>query len=439
MNRFCIERGDLEICRREWLQKGMASLLGVWFAPSLLSWSAPTTAEKNQGASVPIPKNTARHVIYLFMTGAISHLDTFDVVGGRENEGETKPISTKVPGIKLGHWLPELAKWTDRLAIIRNLHTTTADHDGGRYLMRTSYREIASIRHPTLGAWMMRLQGLRPQRALPDNVLVNGDNRHPGAGFLEPVYTPIPIADPNQGLQHTKQPEYLTAGSFQTRLELIDKFDRNFRQKYPQRQVEAYSEFYQQAKTLMSSEELKVFDLAQEKKEDRERYGMNRFGQGCLLARRLVEKDTRFVEVTYDGWDMHTEIYNKLGERVSTLDKAVSALLQDLNERGLLKHTLLVITTEFGRTPRINQNAGRDHHPGVFSSVLAGGPIKGGVAWGASDTQGHSPKDEGVSVADFNATIAAACGLPLDQKVYSKSGRPFKVANEGQPLRKLIS
>lgn len=424
-----------ELTRRSFVEYAAASLLGVTFWPRATAWADGSQKPPRGNGTA---SKTAEHVIYLFMTGAMSHLDTFDVRGGREQEGQTKPIQTKVPGMTLGHWLPELAQLAPHLAVIRSLHTATADHDGGRYLMRTSYKAIASIRHPALGAWMLRLKGLRKNRSLPDNVLVNGDNRHPGAGFLEPSYTPVPIGDPNQGLQHTKQPEYLTAGSFQTRLELIDKFDQGFRQKYPQKQVEAYTEFYKQATALMHSSDLKAFDLKEEKQEVRAKYGMDRFGQGCLLARRLVEHDVRFIEVTLDGWDMHTDIYDRLGEKVANLDRALSALLRDLKERGLLQKTLVVLTTEFGRTPRINQNDGRDHHPGVFSSVLAGGPIRGGVVWGASDAQGHSPDDEGVSVADFNATIAAALGLPLDQQIYSKSGRPFKVANDGSPLRKLL-
>uniref|UniRef100_A0A7C4QN36 DUF1501 domain-containing protein n=1 Tax=Schlesneria paludicola TaxID=360056 RepID=A0A7C4QN36_9PLAN len=429
-----------EVSRRSFLEYA-AALLGVTVGPTGAAWANdPQNQRKNSGKKAAGTPSAApaEHVIYLFMVGAMSHLDTFDVRGGRENEGQTRPIQTKVPGLTVGHWLPELAKLAPELAVIRNLHTATADHDGGRYLMRTSYKEIASIRHPALGAWMLRLKGLRKNRSLPDNVLVNGDNRHPGAGFLEPSYTPVPIGDPNLGLQHTKQPEYLTAGSFQTRLALIDTFDKQFRQKYPQKQVEAYSEFYRQATELMSSSDLKAFDLKQEKQEVRDKYGMDRFGQGCLLARRLVEHDVRFIEVTLDGWDMHTDIYDRLGGKAANLDRALSALLRDLKDRGLWQKTLVVLTTEFGRTPRINQNDGRDHHPGVFSSVLAGGPVRGGVVWGASDDHGQSPNDEGVTVADFNATIAAAMGLPLDQEVYSKSGRPFKVAHDGSPLRKLL-
>ena len=423
-----------DLSRRSFMEYA-ASLLGV----SAMSSGSLLAAPDSKAPAAAPAKATADHVIYLFMTGAMSHLDTFDVVGGRANEGETKPIQTSASGLTLGNWLPNLAKLGDQLALVRSIHTETADHEQGKYLMRTSYPEIASIRHPAMGSWVMRLQGLRTDRTLPDNVVIGGDNRHPGAGFLDPVYTPIPIGDPNTGLQNIKQPEYLNSGSFRARLDLIDKFDADFRKKYPQKQVEAYSEFYKQATSLMHSEDLKAFDLNQEKKEDREKYGMDRFGQGCMLARRLVEHKVKFVEVTFGNWDMHTDIYDKVGDLAANMDRAVGALIADLQAKDLLKRTMVVVISEFGRTPKINQNSGRDHHPGVFSGLLAGGGIRGGAVWGASDKDGHSPSKDAVTVAGFNATIARGLGLPLNQEIRSRSGRPFKVAHDGTPIEKLFS
>ncbi|HET6426124.1 MAG TPA: DUF1501 domain-containing protein, partial [Planctomycetaceae bacterium] len=231
---------------------------------------------------------------------------------------------------------------------------------------------------------------------------------------------------------------YLTSGSFQSRLDLVNKFDAGFRKKYPQKQVEAYSEFYRQAKELMGSEDLKAFDLGLEKMEDRENYGMDAFGQGCMLARRLVENDVKFVEVTFGNWDMHTDIYDKVGTTAGRMDHAVATLLSDLKSKGLLKKTLVVLTSEFGRTPKINPNSGRDHHPGVFTGMLAGGGIRGGAVYGSSDKQGHSVDTDGVTVADFNATIAHAMGLKLQEEIFSKNGRPFKVAHDGTPVTKLF-
>jgi hypothetical protein len=262
-----------------------------------------------------------------------------------------------------------------------------------------------------------------------------------GAGFFDPSFSPLPIGDPNRGLENTTPPEYLTLESFEKRITLIDRFDKTFREKYRVKKVQAYTDFYSEATNLLSSGELQAFDLNKEKNEDRDRYGRDPFGQGCLLARRLIENNVTCVEVTCGGWDMHSNIYNGAAfpSRASVLDRAVGNLLKDLSERSLLDETLVVLTTEFGRSPKINYNAGRDHHPAAFSSVLAGGGIKGGQYYGKSDAAGHGVEQDAVSPADFNATIAAALGLPLDQIVHSPTGRPFKVANEGKPIARLFS
>lgn len=380
-----------------------------------------------------------KNIIYLFMTGAMTHLDTFDLKPGTDVQGSTTGIKTKVPGMQFGSLLPGLATQADKLAVIRSMHTETADHEGARYLMRTSYKRIATIRHPHMGSMAMHLQGKR-NKMLPDNVIIGGEARHPGNGYLDPATSPLPVGDPIRGLENTKGPDYLTQDSFNRRLNLINKFDKSFQSKYKQTKIDAYNEFYQQATGLLSSDELKVFDLKEEdQKKVRDVYGMDRFGQGCLLARRLVEKNVRFVEVTFGGWDMHTDIYDRLSGRLGILDQAMTALLKDLDQRGLLKETMVVLTTEFGRTPKINQNAGRDHHPAVFSSVLAGAGIKTGQFYGTSDEEGKYPDDDPVAVDDFNATIATAMGLPLNKEILAPNGRPFRVANEGAPVAGLLS
>ena len=439
--------------RRSLLEHAARTMLGVTVLPGAMAFAADTAkdAKDARKAQAKAKKDaasdgsssaggTAKHVIFLYMSGAMTHLDTFDLKPGRETQGDTKGISTKVAGMQFGETLPELAKLAGEMAVIRSLHTETGDHEGGRYLLRTSYKEIASIRHPGMGAWALKVLG-RQNRTLPDNILIGGEARHPGAGFLEPAFTPVPIGDPNAGLQNTVTPKYLTDASFEKRLELIDKFDAGFRKKYPQKQVEAYSEFYRQANQLVHSEELKAFDLNQEKAEVRDKYGRDQFGQGCLLARRLVEHNVRFIEISLGGWDMHVDIYqtDKLPKVAGTLDRAASVLISDLKEKGLLKNTLVVLATEFGRTPRINQNGGRDHHPGAFSGFMAGGGIKGGRFYGASDKDGFSAEEDDVTIGDFNATIGHALGLPLTKEFFSKSGRPFKVAHDGKPIMALFS
>jgi hypothetical protein len=434
--------------RRSMMEYAAKSMLGLTILPGALAMAQEKDggkgkkdeARKPKGDAKAVGGGTAKHVIFLYMNGAMTHLDTFDLKPGRETQGDTKGISTSVTGMQFGETLPQLAKLAGELAVIRSLHTETGDHEGGRYLLRTSYKEIASIRHPGMGAWALKVLG-RQNRTLPDNVLIGGEARHPGAGFLEPAYTPVPIGDPNAGLQNTVTPKYLTDASFEKRLELIDKFDAGFRKKYPQKQVEAYSEFYRQANQLVHSEELKAFDLNQEKAEVRDKYGRDQFGQACLLARRLVEHNVRYIEISLGGWDMHTDIYqaDKLPRVAGTLDRSASVLISELKSKGLLANTLVVLATEFGRTPRINQNGGRDHHPGAFSGFMAGGGIKGGRFYGKSDKDGFSAEDDDVTVGDFNATIGHALGLPLTQEFFSKSGRPFKVAHDGKPITALFS
>ena len=416
--------------RRQFLEYTAKSMLGVSLLPALEGAVAAAPAGKG---------GKAKRIIYLFMTGAMTHLDTFDLKPGHENQGETKGIKTNVPGKQISEFLPTLAGQFGTMAVIRSMYTETGAHEQGQYLMRTSYKEIATTRHPSMGPWIQQFKG-RKNKALPDTVLISSPARHPSAGFFDPTFSPLPIGDPNRGLENTKAPEYLTDESFDKRIALINKFDKKFRDKFKVKKVQAYTDFYTQATSLLSSDELKAFDLNEEEDEDRDRYGRDVFGQGCLLARRLIENNVRCVEVTCGGWDMHNSIYNEntLPRRAGILDQALGNLLKDLKDRGLLNETLVVLTTEFGRSPVINQNGGRDHHPAVFSAMLAGGGIKGGQFYGSSDDEGHDVDEDGVLPADFNATIATALGLPIDEEIYSPTGRPFKVAHDGEPILKLL-
>ncbi len=274
---------------------------------------------------------------------------------------------------------------------------------------------------------------------LPGNYLIGGGNRHPGAGFLEPSLSPVPIANAAAGLQNTTLPKYLPPELFSRRLMLASKFDEAFQTKRANSQVEAYNQLYGEATRLMGSEHLKVFDIKEEPQAIRDAYGNNQLGQACLLARRLVQSGARFVEINYGGWDMHQDLYSRLDEKANHVDTAVGNLMRDLHSKGLLKDTLIVLTTEFGRKPKLNVNGGRDHHPGAFCSLLAGAGIKGGQAYGASDKHGHSVEKDHVSVSDFNKTIAAAAGLPLDVEKFSPSGRPFKIGGDGDPVKGLLA
>jgi uncharacterized protein (DUF1501 family) len=389
-------------------------------------------------ASAQPPAAGGTNVITLMMRGAMSHLDTFDPKPGREEQGDTKSIATAIPGVRFGEHLPRLAGLADRLAVVRSLTTETGAHEQGTYLMRTSYPQLASVVHPAFGSWAVHVLGKR-SRDLPGYVLVGNGNEHPGCGFLDPAVTPVPLADPERGLENVTRPGYLSQANFERRLALADRLDRDFRTRYAGRQIAAYDQMVADAVRLMGSGDLAAFDIAREDEATRDRYGRSRLGQGCLLARRLVEGGVRCVEVEMNGWDMHRDLWDELPEKAGELDAALAALVEDLEARGLLASTLVVLATEFGRTPKINENAGRDHHPGVFSCVLAGAGVKRGVVHGASDAGGRSPDRDAVSVGDFNATVAAACGLPWDREFVAPNGRPFKIGNEGRPIAAVLA
>ena len=420
-----LEEGSL--ARRAFLGQAARAAFGITLLDSLAG--RPATAAPAAGGT---------NVIYLMMRGAMSHIDTFDPKPGREEQGETKAIATKLPGVMFGEHLPLLAGLADRLAVIRSLTTETGAHEQGTYLMRTSYAQLNSIRHPAFGSWALHVLGKR-SRDLPGYVLVGNGNEHPGCGFLDPAVTPVPLADPERGLENIARPAYLSQANFERRLSLAERIDGDFKRHYAGRQIEAYDQMYADAVRLMGSGDLAAFDISKEDAATRARYGRSRLGQGCLLARRLVESGVRCVEVEMGGWDMHRDLWEELPEKVGELDTAMAALIEDLAARGLLGSTLVVLATEFGRTPKVNENAGRDHHPAVFSCVLAGAGVKPGVVHGASDAAGRLPDRDAVSVADFNATIAAACGMPWEQEFVAPNGRPFKIGNDGTPVAAVLA
>ena len=417
------------LSRREVFGRVARATLGVGLVPAI---------SRQLEAAVDGKKPRAKNIIYLMMQGAMSHLDTFDPKPGREEQGETKTIPTKTPGIVFGQSLEKLAGLSDRLAVVRSLTTETGAHEQGQYLMRTSYPMINSIRHPAFGSWAVHAMG-KISKDLPSYVLVGNGNDHPGAGFLDPSLTPVPVADPTKGLENTVRPRYLSEKNFDRRLALADRIDRDFKQRYAGQQLDAYNQLYKDAVRLMGSVDLQAFDIAQEKPEVRDRYGDSKIGLGCLLARRLVESGVRCVEVEFGSWDMHRDVFEEMDEKGPQLDRAMGTLIEDLETRGLLDSTLVVLATEFGRTPRINENAGRDHHPGVFSCVLAGAGVQGGAVYGQSDERGFRPDKDPVSVADFNTTIAAACGLPYEKEFHAPNGRPFKIGGGGKPISAVLA
>ncbi len=425
------------LSRRHFINQAARTFLGV---------SAATLAGGNRALAVPgentsklkqVP--TARNVIYLYMNGGMSHMDTFDPKPKQADlMGLTETIDTNVDGMQFSNNLPLLARQADKMAVLRSMASTQGAHEQGNYYMHTSYTLRSSIRHPSMGAWLQKFQD-RGNPSLPGTVMIGNESRHPGAGFFESRFSPLMISDPAGGISNVRMSPWFTEDRFNDRLDVARKLDRQFAETYDLKNVRAYNDMYTDAVKMMKSEELKAFDIDAEPAALREKYGTDRFGQGCLLARRLVEHGVRFVEVSFGSWDTHNANFTRVPELCEELDAAMSTLLQDLEARGLLNDTLVVLATEFGRTPDINQNDGRDHHPAGFSCVMAGGGIKGGQVHGSTDERGDKAVDSVVTIPDLNATIGYALGLPLDNVIYSPSKRPFTVADKGKPLDHLFA
>jgi hypothetical protein len=421
-----------EPSRRQFVLGIAKSCLGVSVLPLLNSKASAAFEGSSKAKQIP----TARNVIYLYMSGGMSHLDTFGVSPGADTMGDTKCIPTSADGIQLGDGLPTVAKFMHHGVIINSMTSTQGAHEQGNYFQHTGYTMRGATRHPTMGAWLQKFQG-KGNPDLPGTVVISNDSKHPGGGFFEASFQPLVLNDPSSGLQYSTRPASLAESDFDYRLNLSAKLNADFEKTYNQSAVRAYSDVYKDAVKVMKSADLTAFDLNAESAELQSEYGDTNFGQGCLLARRLVEHGVRFVEVSLGGWDMHQDIYARLPERISELDKALGALLGDLERRGLLSDTLVVLTSEFGRTPKINQNSGRDHYPKAFSSALWGGGVKGGQIYGKTD-KGIEVTENKVNVPDLNATIGYALGLPLDQVLFSPTNRPFTVADKGQPLTTLF-
>ncbi len=418
--------------RRQFVGTLARGLLGVSFGGLLAASARP-------GTTISAPtRGRARQVIYLFLRGGMSHLDTLDPKPGKVTQGPVEALRTRADGVLLGRYLPKLADQMDKACIVRSMTSTQGAHPQAQYLMCTSFEKRGTIQHPSLGAWVQRQCG-RQNPTLPGHVIVGGGGDLPGAGFFPPQFAPLPIADADSGLQHAALPRGIDEQRFARRLELLQRMNREFGAGHAQRDVTAYGDAYADAVRLMRSDDLAAFDLDLEPRTMRSIYGANAFGSGCLLARRLVEHGVRYVEVVSDGWDTHADNFDRLDDLAPAIDQGLAALLADLDGRGLLQETLVVLATEFGRSPDIDQDQGRNHYPKAFSCLLAGGGIRGGQSYGSTDAEGREVVDTPVTIQDFNATIAYALGLPLDQIVTSPSGRPFKVADKGEPVAELFA
>lgn len=401
---------DYYLERRQFIERCALGAFGLSVLPNLA-----TGAESSTGNGF----GKAKRIIFLQVKGGMSHIDTFDPkVGPTKGPGDA--IRTKAD-FQVTEYLPKTAQIANRISVIRSMSAKVGVHGPAQYFMRTAFTERNTIKHPNLGAWAQHYLG-SSHETLPSSACINTSPKN-GNGFFPTAFSPIPILDPQKGLRNIKT----RGGSedLKERLALSEKLSSFFSARYPDQRVKSYREFYDNTLRLLRSKDLDSFDLTKEPVSIREKYGVNKFGQGCLLARRLVETGVRFVEVATDGWDMHNNLQGEMEDLSPSFDQAYAALISDLDNRGLLDSTLVVLATEFGRKPNFNGN-GRGHYPICFSSVLAGGGVKRGFVYGSSDKEGAYP-DDPVTVHDLHATIGWAAGLPLKKVFQSDSGRPFVV------------
>ncbi|HVX63517.1 MAG TPA: DUF1501 domain-containing protein [Pirellulales bacterium] len=402
-----------------------------------------------------------RHCVLLWMSGGPAQTDTFDLKPNHENGGEFKEIETQAPGLRFSEHLPKLAQYGDRMAVVRGLNTKEGDHGRGTYLMRTGHKPLGPIQYPSIGASLANQLGDGVRSGLPGYISVgpfrafNQDAF--GPGFLGPQFSPLIVgatdvpgatangADgyPRLRVKDLQPRENIAANRVQDRLALWKDLGSEFLAAHQTGAAKTHRMVYENAVGLMNSDDAAAFDLTQEADEVREAYGNSVFGQGCLLARRLIERGVPFIEVTLGaaggvGWDTHADNFNQIRQLSGNLDAGWATLMKELDERGLLDSTTILWMGEFGRTPRINGNQGRDHFPNAWSCVLAGGGVAGGQAYGRTSEDGMTVVDGQVGAEDVLATLCEALGVRSDAQQTSNLGRPISIT-DGTPIKAILA
>ena len=422
--------------RRRWL----GSIAGATAGLSASAWFR-TLAQATEGSR---PK---RSCILLWMAGGPSQLDTFDVKPGHANAGPVQSIDTSVPGIQISEHLPEVARQMDRLAIIRSMSTKEGDHGRATDHLRTGYLPQASIQFPVLGSLVSHEHRETP-RELPNYVSIfpRGLFRAGIApsGFLGAEHAPLVVGggdgEGRLAVENASVSKNVSADMHRDRLQLLRGLESEFLSQHPGAGAESHLSAYTRGLKLMSPSAKEAFELDSESAAVKERYGASQFGQGCLLARRLVERRVPFVEVTLGGWDTHQDNFAAVKNLCAPLDRAWSALMGDLAERGLLDSTLVVWMGEFGRTPTINPQTGRDHYPKAWSVVLGGGGIKGGQTVGRTSADGMTVEDRKVTTPDLLATICTAIGLDPRTQNISNVARPIRLVDpDGKAVEEVLA
>jgi uncharacterized protein (DUF1501 family) len=387
----------------------------------------------------------ADSVIHIFLPGGIAHQETFDPkpYAPVEYRGDLGSIATKIPGEVFSETLPKTAQIADRIAVLRGMTHGEAAHERGTHNMFTGYKPSPALLYPSMGSVVAHEYG--PKNNLPPYVCVPSQpNVYAGTGYLSSAFSPFSLgADPAGAgfrVQDLNLPGGIDESRFATRRSVLDAVNEHFRSKEKSDGLAAMDSFYERAYSLISSEKAReAFNIDAEPAELRDAYGRNEAGQRMLMARRLVEAGVRFVVLQYGSWDLHNQITGGMRQQMPAFDQAYAALITDLESRGLLDRTLVMVSSEFGRTPKINGTAGRDHWPKVFSVVLAGGGIKRGFVHGASNATASEPDREAIGPEDLATTVYHQLGIVADKELVAPGPRPIEIVDGGKVRTELLA
>lgn len=387
----------------------------------------------------------AKSVIFIFMPGGMAHQETFDPkpYAPIEYRGPLNSIATNVDGIRVNEMLKNTAKVADKLAICRSMTHGEAAHERGTHNMFTGYRPSPALKYPSMGSVVSHEFG--PKNNLPPYVCIpNQPNEFAGTGYLSSSFAGFSLgSDPASGnfqVRDLKLPGGVDETRFGKRRKMLDIVNTHFRETEKADSLDAMDSFYQRAYSMISSQKAReAFDINKEDPKLRDAYGRNTAGARMLLARRLVEAGVRFVTLTYGGWDMHDNIEGGIKSQVPAFDQGFAMLIKDLSDRGLLDSTMVCIASEFGRTPKINRTAGRDHWPKVFSVVMAGGGVKGGQVYGSSNATASEPEENPLNVEDWATTIYHQMGIVADKELMAPGDRPIEIVDGGKVRKELLA
>ncbi len=425
--------------RRNFLTVGAAG-----FGLNLVDYLAIRQAQGAENA-YETPPVVAESVIHIYLPGGLSAQESFDPkpFAPLEYRGELKAIATKIPGESFSELLPKTADIADRLTVIRSLTHGEAAHERGEHNMYTGYRPSPALLFPSMGSVVSHEFG--PRNDLPPYVCVpTASTIHAGPGYLSSSYAPFSLGDDPARAGFKVRDLSLPGGvdqvRFERRLAALEAVNEHFAKRTTADNVGAMSTFYERAFDLIGSPKAReAFNIEAEPAELRDRYGRHEAGQRMLAARRLVEAGARFVTLTYGGWDHHVNIQAGVRAQLPVFDQAFAALIGDLDERGLLAKTLVLVSTEFGRTPKVNGTAGRDHWSKVFSVVMAGGGVKRGAVIGSSGATANEPEDTPISPEDFATTVYHQLGIAAAKELMAPGDRPIEIVNGGVVRKELLA